>query len=204
MVCAADISETELKPRLYSFRRCPYAIRARLAITVAGIDVEKIDIELKDKPPEMLAISPKGTVPVLQLPDGRVLDESLDIMLWALSIHDPQQWLQGRGETLVAHNDDEFKYFLDRYKYADRYTEFSLDYYREKATKFIADLDLLLNEHQFLIDNQTRFADMAIFPFVRQFAQVDKDWFYHSHYSAVIRWLDMMLTSELFISVMRK
>lgn len=193
-----------MKPRLYSFRRCPYAIRARLAITVAGIDVEKIEIELKHKPPEMLAISPKGTVPVLQLPDGQVLDESLDIMLWALSIHDPQQWLQGRDDMLIVRNDGEFKYFLDRYKYADRYPEFSLDYYREKAEEFIASLDERLSKHRFLIDNQPRLADMAIMPFVRQFSQVDKNWFYASQYSAVIRWLNCLLASDLFLSVMKK
>ena len=193
-----------MRPRLYSFRRCPYAIRSRLAIAVAGIDVDKIDIELKHKPPEMLAISPKGTVPVLQLPDGRVLDESLDIMLWALSIHDPQQWLQGRCDALISRNDGQFKYFLDRYKYADRYPEFSLDYYREKAEEFVAELNQLLNKHKFLIDDQPRLADMAIVPFVRQFALVDKNWFYTSQYSAVIRWLDVLLASDLFLSVMKK
>jgi glutathione S-transferase len=198
----------DMKPVLYSFRRCPYAIRARLAIAVSGVDVEKIEVELKNKPAEMLAISAKGTVPVLQLADGRVIDESLDIMRWALSIHDPQNWLlridNNDSTDLIAANDGEFKYFLDRYKYADRYPEFSLEYYRQRAEMFIAQLNSRLIEHAFLIDEQPRLVDMAVVPFVRQFAHVDKDWFYASHYRAVIAWMDDLLMTELFQSVLKK
>lgn len=195
-----------IKPRLYSYRRCPYAIRARLAIAVANITVEKIDIELKNKPVEMLVHSPKGTVPVLLLPDGRVIDESLDIMRWALSVNDPHEWLQGRDDELIGFNDSMFKYYLDCYKYQDRYPEFPGDYYREKAEEFIIELEGLLSRprHRFLSDDQPRLMDMAIFPFVRQFAHVDKTWFYESRYSAVIHWLDNLITSDLFLSVMKK
>jgi glutathione S-transferase len=198
----------DMKPVLYSFRRCPYAIRARLAIAISGVDVEKIEVELKNKPAEMLAISAKGTVPVLQFFDGAVIDESLDIMRWALSIHDPQNWLQridyNDSTDLIATNDSEFKYFLDRYKYADRYPEFSLEYYRQRAEMFNAQLNSRLIEHAFLIDEHLRFVDIAVVPFVRQFAHVDKNWFYASQYRAVIAWLDDLLMTELFQSVLKK
>ena len=114
-------------PVLYSFRRCPYAIRARMAICYAGVPVELREILLKNKPPGMLAASPKGTVPVLVLPDGRVLDESCDVMRWALAIHDPDNWmdpaLSREASRLIAENDGSFKTHLDHYKYADRYPE---------------------------------------------------------------------------------
>ena len=126
-------------PILYSFRRCPYAIRARLALAYAGIAVEIREVALKNKPEQMLAISPKGTVPVLQLPDGRVLEESLDIMHWALAHHDPEHWLafDTKAETLIKWNDGDFKYSLDRYKYAARYPEFSQAYYGQQTEHFL-------------------------------------------------------------------
>lgn len=197
-------------PILYTFRRCPYAMRARLAIAVSGVAVEYREIALRDKPQHMLTISPKGTVPVLQLVDGRVIDESLDIMLWALSLHDPQQWLQGEkslpqnAKALIDTNDGPFKFWLDRFKYADRYPEYPADYYRQQAEIFLQQLESLLEAHEYLCSARLSIADMAIFPFVRQFAAVDKTWFAASPYVRLQRWLDKQLTSDLFSAVMIK
>jgi glutathione S-transferase len=195
-------------PVLYTFRRCPYAIRARLAIAVSGVEVEKIEIELKNKPLEMLEISPKGTVPVLKLPDGKILDESLYIMYWALSINDPGNWLKPMNieghKDLIAINDSHFKYFLDRYKYADRYPEHDIIFYRGKAEEFISLLDENLRKNRFLTGEGESLVDMAIFPFIRQFAHVDKGWFYNSPYINVIRWLDALIESDIFKQVMQK
>lgn len=196
-----------MRPILYTFRRCPYAIRARLALAVSGIDVEKIEVDLKHKPAAMLAMSPKATVPVLQLPDGKVVEESLDIMRWALSLNDPEKWLSNKDEAtqrLLEINDGVFKQSLDRYKYADRYPDHSADYYRQQAEIFITQLNRRLSMHDFLLDNQPRLVDMAILPFVRQFAHVDKSWFYASPYQAVIRWLDGLLAKDLVQLVMKK
>jgi glutathione S-transferase len=193
-------------PILYSFRRCPYAIRARLAITYSGIPVEIREVQLKQKPEHMLAISPKGTVPVLQLPDGKVIDESLDIMHWALAQNDPENWLDiGEDEEkLIRWSDGEFKYFLDRYKYADRYPEFPASYYRKEGEKFLAELESNLNQNRYLSGSRFSLADAAILPFVRQFAAVDSNWFVSSAYRQVNCWLTEILTTDLFISVMAK
>lgn len=199
-------SETNLLPILYSFRRCPYAIRARLAIAYAGISVEIREVQLKNKPEHMLAISPKGTVPVLQLPDGTVIDESLDIMRWALAQNDPDNWLNIGADTekLIAWNDGEFKYFLDRYKYADRYPEYSAHYYRSQSEKYLIELESRLARHSYLANNHFSILDAAIFPFIRQFSLVDPDWFVASGYSCLILWLNKGLESGLFASVMTK
>ena len=193
-------------PILYSFRRCPYAIRARLAITVAAIKVELREIELRNKPEQLLAISAKGTVPVLQLADNTVIDESLDIMFWALAQNDPSNWLESTQlpnfNSLIEHNDVEFKYYLDRYKYADRYPEHPIHFYREKAESFLIELEEKLQHTQYLSGHQFSFADAAILPFVRQFATVDSIWFQHSPYNAVNTWLQLFLQSKLFASVM--
>lgn len=197
-------------PILYTFRRCPYAMRARLAIAVSGIAVEYREIALRDKPQAMLAISPKGTVPVLQLSDGRVIEQSLDIMLWALALNDPQQWLQddkvlsGTTKKLIDTNDGPFKYWLDRYKYADRYPEYSAEYYRQQAGEFLQTLEGLLESKAYLFGAHASIADMAIFPFIRQFAAVDKTWFAASDYVQLRRWLDELLRSDLFAEVMIK
>ncbi len=193
-------------PILYSFRRCPYAIRARLAIAYAGIAIEIREVQLKHKPEQMLVISPKGTVPVLQLPDGKVLDESLDIMRWALAQNDPDNWLdvvEDAGE-LILWNDGEFKYFLDRYKYADRYPEFPPSYYRSQAEKFLAELEARLARHPFLSGHHYGLLDAAILSFIRQFAAVDNLWFQASDYRRVIDWLKRGIATDLFASVMIK
>ena len=193
-------------PILYSFRRCPYAIRARLAIIYAGIPVEIREVQLKQKPAQMLAISAKGTVPVLQLPDGEVIDESLDIMHWALAQHDPEHWLDAGedSEKLIQWNDGDFKYYLDRYKYADRYPEFPKNYYRSQAEVFLAELESKLSQHPYLGGSHFSLLDAAIFPFMRQFAAVDRLWFHSSDYRHLNNWLNGLLVSDLFVSVMVK
>ncbi len=196
---------------LYSFRRCPYAMRARLAIASSGIQVELREIELKNKPQQLIELSPKATVPVLLTADNNVIDESLDIMKWALSQHDPDNWYQGLTESqrqlsqqLIAENDGDFKYYLDRYKYADRYPEHTQDYYRQQAEKTLIKLEQQLQQHGYLVCDRITYADMAILPFIRQFAFADKDWFDQSPYPLIQTWLSDFIESDLFNSIMHK
>ena len=198
-------------PILYTFRRCPYAMRARMAIKIAGIHVEQIEVSLKNKPKELLKYSPKATVPVLVTTDGEVIEQSRDIMLWALQKADPCDWLlqedklkQQQMMQLVDKYDFEFKPILDRYKYFDRHTEFSQQDYRCQAEIFLNALDTRLSKHACLIDERMRFADIAIFPFIRQFAAVDNEWFTQSHYKNLQRWLDTCVSTEVFASIMEK
>lgn len=195
-------------PVLYSFRRCPYAIRARLALWQAGIEVELREVVLRDKPAEMLAISPKGSVPVLQLPDGRVIDESLDIMRWALGCHDPGAWLGVAGAdeqaALIDRNDVDFKPLLDRYKYVDRHPERSRAEWRDVAVAtFLAPLEAQLGGRPWLFGASPSLADAAIFPFVRQFAGVDAGWFDQAPLPSLRTWLRRWCEGALFASVMR-
>lgn len=205
------------KPILYSFRRCPYAIRARLALAYAAIDYELREISLKNKPQAMLDISPKGTTPVLQIWDGfpshqsfTVLEESLDIMYWALQQNDPAGWLDLSqdhlpiAQQLIATNDDQFKKALDRYKYANRFPERSPLDYRQDAENFLQILELRLAATDFLFGDRPTIADMAIFPFIRQFAYVDFDWFQTSAYVHLQKWLAGHEASNLFECVMIK
>ena len=197
-----------MPPVLYSFRRCPYAMRARLALSAAAIPVILREVELRSKPAAMLAISPKGTVPVLQLSNGIVIEQSLDIMYWALRQNDPQRWLvpdsleQMAG--LIAQNDGEFKYYLDRYKYPDRYPEQAACFYRRQAEAFLQGLESRLQQQAFLCGGQFSLADAAILPFIRQFAAVDSVWFAASDYVAVRNWLENFSTSSLFAAIMTK
>lgn len=196
-------------PILYSFRRCPYAIRARLGLQAAGLSVDLREVALKDKPPEMLALSPKGTVPVLQLPDGHVLAQSLDIMRWALGQHDPQGWLQGADDTDSCHwidlNDGPFKRLLDAYKYPHRHPEQSAMAWRDEAVALmLAPMDARLSQQPQLQGPTPRLADMALLPFVRQFAQVDAAWFQQAPLPALRRWLDEHLSTPAFEAVMHK
>jgi len=194
-------------PILYSFRRCPYAIRARMAIAYASINLEVREVSLANKPPEMTHISPKGTVPVLQL-DNRIIDESIEVMAWALEQSDPDNWLaldlEQQQQTLIEENDNSFKAWLDKYKYWDRFPEQSQQAYRGQAENFISKLDKNLNEQRYLLGNKICVADMAIFPFIRQFAFVDKDWFDQTNYLGLQRWLGEILDSPLFTQVMKK
>lgn len=195
-------------PVLYSFRRCPYAIRARMAIAVSEQQAEHREVDLKRKPQELIQISPKATVPVLQLPGGQVLEESLDIMHWALAINDPNRWLASSDNPLSAEliqrNDNDFKQHLDHYKYADRFPAYSLADYRERACIFPTELDALLRDNAYVVSDQPSLADIAIFPFIRQFAFVDKNWFDNMPWNHLQHWLDYFLGSELFQTVMQK
>lgn len=198
-------------PVLYSFRRCPYAMRARMAIHIAGLQLQTIEVELKNKPQSLLDYSPKGTVPVVVTADGKVIDESRDIMLWALQQSDPEDWLlqanlrqQQVMTELVDSCDTQFKPLLDRYKYADRYPELTPAEHRTAAEFFLQALDDRLSNQQFLMDEQMRFVDVAIFPFIRQFAGVNTSWFQQSPYSHLASWLDKCTSSALFKKIMEK
>ena len=169
--------------------------------------MELREIELRNKPEQMLKASPKGTVPVLQLGNSEVIDESLDIMLWALQQNDPGQWLATGTQDareLIEWNDGKFKYDLDRYKYADRYPEYPADYYRQQGELFLAELEARLNQNAFLCGNHFALADAAILPFIRQYAAVDPAWFAQAPYPKLQQWLDDFLVSKLFASVMTK
>ncbi|MGP4712943.1 MULTISPECIES: glutathione S-transferase [unclassified Psychrobacter] len=195
-------------PLLYSFRRCPYAMRARLGILFSEQQVILREIVLKDKPAQMLAISPKGTVPVLQLSDGQVIEESREIMEWALAQNDPQDLLDAQvlqqANTLIDQNDHEFKHWLDRYKYADRHLEMTQEQYRQKGETFLQVLEELLTQNLYLLADKVTLADIAIMPFVRQFAHVDRNAFYELPYPNVQRWLNHWLAHTLFLQVMTK
>lgn len=199
---------TSLLPRLYSFRRCPYAMRARLALLFAELLVELREIVLKNKPSQMLAISPKGTVPVLQLPEGRVIEESRDIMVWALEHNDKQGLLDAKlikqANDLLDKNDHEFKHWLDHYKYADRYPEMSQAEYQERGEVYLQSLEALLNKNAYLLGDSISIADIGIMPFVRQFAHVDRDVFYGLPYPKLQRWLQDWLEHPLFKQAMTK
>lgn len=200
-----------LLPVLYSFRRCPYAMRARLALASSRVQTALREVVLKDKPETLRSLSAKATVPVLETTEGEVIDESLDIMVWALTQHDPDHWYQELDENqrqqakqLIDDNDGEFKYYLDRYKYADRYPQHTQLFYRQQAEKTLAKLESLLEMNGCLLNARWTIADMALLPFIRQFAFVDKDWFEQSNYPAVREWLDTFLQSDLFKSIMLK
>jgi glutathione S-transferase len=205
-------------PVLYSFRRCPYAMRARLALAVSGQPCELREIMLKNKAPEMLAASPKATVPVLVMPDGVVIDQSLDIMLWALRQHDPEHWLTPQQGTLqamqalIAGNDSLFKHHLDRYKYPNRYAqeqgghsadEFS-EIHRASGALWLMGLDAMLTQHAWLFGQSASWADMAVLPFVRQFAHTDAAWFEAQAWPRLRGWLTRWEASSFFQSVMEK
>ncbi|WP_290516371.1 glutathione S-transferase [Alcanivorax sp.] len=193
---------------LYSFRRCPYAMRARLGVLFAGLQVELREVILKNKPAQMLAISPKGTVPVLRLADGVVIDESRDIMVWALEQQDPQGLLDAtvleQANTLIEQNDNEFKYWLDRYKYADRHVEMTQAEYRQRGEAFLQVLESLLESRAYLLGDNPSIADIGVMPFVRQFAHVDRDVFSQLPYLNLQRWLQGWLAHPLFLQTMIK
>jgi glutathione S-transferase len=196
--------------RLYSFRRCPYAMRARMALRYSGVAVDIVEVSLKAKPAEMLALSGKGTVPVLSA-NGRVIDESLDIMRWALAQNDPQDWLlkddpaaAAQIASLIEHNDQVFKVHLNRYKYAERYPEQPMEVYRGEGEVFLRRLEALLEGRDYLLADHPSLADVALMPFVRQFAHVDREWFGQTPYLRLQAWLQRLLESELFTSIMKK
>ena len=189
-------------PVLYSFRRCPYAIRSRMAIAVSGVMVELREVVLRDKPPELIEASPKATVPVLQLPDGKVIDESLDIMCWALAQNDPEGWLTSNDQSLNQQNDGPFKAALDRYKYPNRYGLENGMTHRDEGLTILKQLDARLHDRPFLAGQMCSLTDIAIFPFIRQFAATDQTWFDGQPLPALHRWLRQLLSSDLFANIM--
>ena len=181
-------------------------MRARMAIAYADINVGLREVVLKDKPPAMLEVSPKGTVPVVIDVDGRIIEESRDVMRWALDQNDPDAWLDGLGldDPLISACDDDFKHWLDRYKYAVRFPEQDEIWYRGQAEVFLVTLETRLEKAQFLTGSALSVTDIAIFPFIRQFANVDLKWWESRPYPNIARWLDGLVSSELFIRVMKK
>jgi len=188
---------------LYSFRRCPYAMRARLALAVSDTRYALREVRLADKPAALLAASPKGTVPVLQTADGTVIDESLAIMRWSLEARDPEGWLGRDDPELIAINDGMFKHCLDRYKYPDRHGS-DPHLHREDGLRFLRDLDARLAVAGQLCGPDRGLADAAIMPFVRQFAGVDRDWFDDQPLPSLKRWLADHLASALFERIMQR
>ena len=190
-------------PILYSFRRCPYAIRARLAIYSADIELELREVLLKDKSPKFLEVSKSKTVPCLQT-NGGILDESLEIMIWALNINDPNNWLRETNKSLelIATCDGPFKNALDRTKYPNRYPNENAVENRVLASNFLDLIESKLNPC--LFGKNLNLADIAILPFVRQFAHIDFDWFLSQPWPKTAQWLENFKTSEMFTSVMQK
>lgn len=196
-------------PLLFSYRRCPYAMRARMALIDSGIDFNVYEISFKNKPHEIIEISPKGTVPVLRLAN-KVIDESLDIMMWACangsSSHysDLDKDVIDTGLELIRKNDHEFKLHLDQYKYFTNYPSSSKDALGGACLFFIETLEGMLNLNKYLLSDKISFADIAIFPFIRQFAGVDMNFFTSLKFHRVQEWLSDLTSSELFMNAMIK
>jgi len=193
-------------PILYSFRRCPYAMRARMALAVAGLRHEIREVSLKAKPAEMLMVSPKATVPVLVLPQGKVIEESRDIILYALKQNDPEHWLQNWGpdlEAMVERNDGPFKTYLDQYKYPQRF-DVSMATARDRGLEILMDLEGRLAASPFLARQSPTLVDICLFPFVRQFAAVDPDWFQQVPLDRLRNWLAFFVEGSLFAQIMTK
>lgn len=200
-------------PQLYSLRHCPYAMRARLAIYKSKQPIELRDVVLKNKPAEMLAASPKGTVPTLVLPSSQVIDESLDVMLWALNQSDPDNLLYNNSGSanaladmlaLIQQFDEQFKTCLEQYKCAKRYHEGNLVECRQACEIYVQDLEQRLTQHEYLFGQQESLADIALLPFIRQFAKVERSWYVQSPYANIKKWLNRYLQSAMFTKVMAK
>ncbi len=210
---------------LYSFRRCPYAMRGRMALHAAGLKYEHREVLLRDKPAAMLAASPKATVPVFVKPDGDVIDESLELLLWASEQHDPMGWRDvdmSEAMALITRNDEVFKFHLDRYKYKSRYDESAKRgetdiEHRRAAETIIADYEARLSKQDYLLGPKQSLADIAIFPFMRQFANTDRKWWdgkdnsnnpdnpkSNPPYPATHAWLEQHINSALFQEIMTK
>ena len=198
------------KPFLYSYRRCPYAMRARMAMLSASFEFDIYEISLRDKPKEMLKISPKGTVPVLII-GNNIIDESLDIMIWAYNISDRSDHYislskseKNNARELINLNDIDFKLHLDKYKYSSNQKEFNQDKLYENCLFFINRIESNLCENKFLVSNKISIADVAIFPFIRQFANVNLDRFAKGEYKKTISWYKIMKKQDLFSKAMEK
>ena len=204
-------NDTNTLPIIYSLRNCPYAMRARLAIFKAKQTVLLRDLVLSNKPAEMIAVSAKATVPVLVLANGKVIEESLEVMLWALQQTDPDDLLHGQDEgalptmlALITEFDNDFKTNLEAYKCAKRYQEDNVGQCRMVCQQYIEQLEKRLTEHRFLMSDKESLADIALVPFIRQFARVERQWYLQSPYPKVRRWLNSYLQSPVFTKVMAK
>lgn len=179
-----------------------------MALAYAGIQTAQREVDLKNKPLDLIAASLKATVPVLILENGRVIDESLDIMLWALEQSDSDGWLKPalkkKCDELIQFNDTSFKPILDNYKYPQRSEQKEPSYHRDQAVFYLQQLNSLLMKNRYLFADHITFADVAIFPFIRQFYLVDPQWFEQSDYQFLKIWLSTFLNSELFLLVMKK
>ena len=196
-----ESAEPAKLPILYSFRRCPYAMRARMALLVSGQPCVLREVALRAKPAEMIMASVKATVPVLVLPDGQVIDESLDIMRWALARNDPEDWLSAEDPALVAENDGPFKQHLDCYKYPNRHGSDPAEH-RAMGLVFLISLEARLVEHANLCRESRSFADIAVMPFVRQFAATDQSWFEAQSLPRLKAWLARHQEAPLFLQAM--
>lgn len=203
-------NESDL-PILYSLRRCPYAMRGRMGIALSKQQVLLREIVTKDKPSELLGSSPKGTVPVLVLPDGQIIEESLDVMNWALQQNDPQDLLRSSNPTLsqqvhqlIKVNDNEFIGHLEKYRASVRYRNIDTEQRRQACEGFISNLEALLTDQAYFFGETPSLADFAVMPFVSQFARVEKKWFVQSEYQNVGRWLRAHLESKLYTQVMKQ
>jgi glutathione S-transferase len=185
-------------PQLFSFRRCPYAMRARMALQIAQIPARTVEVSLKNKPEALIKASPKATVPVLILSSGQILDESLDIMHWALGQSDPEHWLQAIDTALIAQNDGPFKHHLDRAKYQASLPD------RGAALAILHSLNARLETSDHLSRPTRSFTDVALMPFVRQFAAIDRTWFAAQPLPHLQRWLAAFESAKLFTTIMAK
>ena len=197
-------------PTLYSFRRCPYAMRARLALRLCKIECIIREISLKAKNTEFLRVSPKATVPVLVLPNGEVLEESLDIIYWSLEQNDPSKLkvnnqLGRKTSKLIELFDTEFKFHLDRYKYSSRYNIQNSQVHRDKAREILFQINTMLEGKSYMGGKNISFLDISILPFVRQFRIADMKWFDNNlGLDNVNKWLNIFLNSDLLASIMTK
>lgn len=198
-------------PILFSFRRCPYAMRARIAIKLCSLECEIREINLKLKNKEFLEISPKGTVPVLVLPDDKIIEESMDIIHWAISNNDPYNLklknleIYNKDMDLISIFDNEFKYHLDRYKYNSRYKGINKEEHKYKARDLLVNLNNSLKEKQWLNGENISISDISILPFIRQYRIADIKWFDEKlELPNINRWLDKFLNSKIFNNVMKK
>lgn len=197
-------------PILYSFRRCPYAMRARMGLWNAKLKYIHREVNLKDKPKALLEVSPKGTVPVLVLPNGQVIEESLDILKWAFAQHNDENWALEMGEhqeamdSIVNELDSSFKKNLDQYKYPERHQLVDGTEAREKGVKFLEKLDARLAKSDYLFGDTPSYVDVAVFPFIRQFSKVDESWFQQTPYMHLQQWLKKWIDSKCLVDVMEK
>ncbi len=192
-------------PILYSFRRCPYTIRTRMALIYAGVQCELREVSLRAKPAEMLEVSAKGTVPVLQLPDGAVIDESRDIMQWAVKQNDPEMWGDAIYDDIATTFAQEFSRAVTHYKYPERNQDnMTMDDHHANIERFMADFDQRLAQHAFVVADHLTLNDVFIFPFFRQCRAVDKEWFDGLRYPRVQAWLDFLMRSDCYLKAMQK